>query len=81
MKIAVAEGAPDGGRFIDYVEYLDRQGFVPPKGKGWVDYIRKTGNEGTHEIALMSEDDARGLIEFVAETLERHLRFPSPRTS
>jgi hypothetical protein len=77
MNIAVAEGATEGGRFIDYVEYLDQKGFVPPKGKGWVDYIRKKGNEATHEIAVMSADDARGLIEFVEKLLRDIYDFPA----
>jgi len=41
---------------------LDKNGFVPPKGKGWVDYIRTSGNEANHEIVLMSEGEAIALI-------------------
>jgi hypothetical protein len=37
MNIAVAEGADEGKRFIEYVEYLADNGYVPPGGKGWVD--------------------------------------------
>jgi hypothetical protein len=77
MNIAVAEGAPEGKRFIEYVEYLDQKGFVPPKGKGWVDYIRQKGNEATHEIALMTADDARGLVEFVEKLLRDIYDFPA----
>jgi hypothetical protein len=45
--------------------------YVPPNGKQWVDHIRKKGNEATHEIALMSEADAKELLVF----LEMLLRF------
>lgn len=52
MNIAVSQGADEGLRFVEYVEYLANSGFVPPNGRGWVDHIRKKGNEATHEIAL-----------------------------
>ena len=53
MNIAVVQGAEEGLKFIEYVEYLASNGFIPPNGKGWVDHIRQKGNEATHEIALM----------------------------
>jgi hypothetical protein len=71
MNIAVQEGAAEGLKFIEYVTHLSDHGYVPPNGKHWVDHIRKKGNEATHEIALMSENDARELLGFV----EMLLRF------
>ena len=71
MNVAVALQAEQNKSFVHYVEYLSGQGFIPPNGKGWVDYIRKRGNEANHEIALMSETDALSLINFV----EMLLRF------
>jgi len=41
MHIAVDKGAPEGKRFIEYVEYLSDKNYVPPNGKGWFDHIRK----------------------------------------
>jgi hypothetical protein len=58
MNIAVSQQAPAGQTFISYIEYLAKTGFVPPNGRGWVDHIRKKGNEATHEIALMTKIDA-----------------------
>jgi hypothetical protein len=77
MNIAVAEGAKEGLSFIKYVEYLADNGFVPPRGKVWVDYIRKRGNEATHEIALMGEADAIALITFVEMLLRFIYEFPN----
>src|SRR6185312_14445014 len=71
MNIAVHEQAAPGLAFIEYVNYLADKGYVPPNGKHWVDHIRKRGNEATHEIALMSEGDAKDLVGFV----EMLLRF------
>jgi len=76
MNIAVQEGAKEGQTFQAYVEYLSEQGFIPPRGKGWVDYIRKRGNEATHQIAIMSKDDAVALIAFVEMLLRFIYEFP-----
>jgi hypothetical protein len=50
---------------------LGDNGFIPPNGKGWVDFIRQRGNEANHEIALMSEKDSFPLVLFT----EMLLRF------
>ncbi len=64
MHIAVEKNAPEGKSFLEYVEYLCDNGYVPPDGKGWVDHIRKMGNEANHEIAEVSRTDAEELISF-----------------
>jgi hypothetical protein len=76
MNIAVQEGAAEGLKFIEYVTYLSDHGYVPPNGKHWVDHIRKKGNEATHEIALMSDSDARELVSFVEMLLRFIYEFP-----
>lgn len=77
MNIAVAEGAEANKSFVHYVEYLSEKNFIPPNGKGWVDYIRKRGNEANHEIALMSETDASALVGFVEMLLRFIYEMPS----
>jgi hypothetical protein len=77
MNIAVQEGAKEGQKFIDYVDHLSAKGFVPPNGKHWVDHIRKRGNEATHEIALMSDTDAKELVRFVEMLLRFIYEFPN----
>jgi len=77
MNIGVAQGAEPGKQFIYYVEHLAANGYVPPNGKGWVDHIRKKGNEATHEIALMSERDAQELLAFLEMLLKFIYEFPS----
>ena len=84
MHIAVDKGAEEGKRFIEYVEYLSDSGYVPPDGKGWVDHIRKKGNEANHEITIMLEEDALDLITFSEMLLrfiyEFQMRIPKPKT-
>ena len=57
MNLAVIEGADEGQTFKAYVDYLEAKGFVPPKGRMWVDRIRIKGNEANHEIRVMDSQD------------------------
>src|SRR5690606_21498718 len=77
MNIAVEQGAKDNLKFIEYVEYLAGNGFIPPNGKAWVDHIRRKGNEATHEIALMTQADAEELVAFVEMLLKFIYEFPA----
>ena len=77
MNIAVAQGAKAGLSFVEYVDYLSNQGYVPPNGRSWVDHIRNKGNEATHEIALMTREDANELISFAEMLLKFIYEFPA----
>lgn len=77
MNISVSKGAKEGLRFVDYVEYLSEKGFIPPDAKGWVDHIRKKGNEATHEIAIMTKQDSEDLIDFIEMLLKIIYAFPA----
>jgi DNA-directed RNA polymerase subunit RPC12/RpoP len=77
MNIGVAQGAKEGKSFLEYVDYLADKGFVPPNGRGWVDHIRKKGNEANHEIVLMSPGDAKELIAFLEMLLKFIYEFPN----
>jgi hypothetical protein len=76
MNIAVKEGAEEGLHFIRYVEYLKDNNYIPPKGKHWVDHIRAKGNEATHEIKQMREQDAKDLLNFIEMLLRLIYDFP-----
>jgi hypothetical protein len=73
MNIAVAQGDQPGRNFFEHIEYLAGKGFVPPNGRGWVDHIRRKGNEATHEIKMMSRADSEELITFIENVTEVHL--------
>lgn len=70
MNLAVLEGAEENRSFQYYVDYLATHGFVPKKGRPWVDKIRVKGNEATHEIELVSSADAKDIM-FLVENLLR----------
>jgi hypothetical protein len=77
MNIAVSKGAAEGQSFAQYIEYLAAKGYIPPDGKHWVDHIRKKGNEATHQIAVMSEDDAKDLLILTEMLLRFVFEFPA----
>lgn len=77
MNIAVREWAEAGLSFIKYVEYLSNKWYIPPNGKEWVDHIRQKWNEATHEIQMMSKDDAEDLINFSWMLLKFMYEFPA----
>jgi len=77
MNIAVDKGASTGKSFIEYVDYLSTNNYVPRNGNQWVDHIRQKGNEATHEIQSMSKEDAEDLIEFTEMLLTFVYAFPA----
>lgn len=64
MHVAVEKGAPAGKKFIEYVDYLSDNNFIPPDGKIWVDHIRSKANEDNHEIVIVDSVEAADLISF-----------------
>lgn len=77
MHIAVAKGADENKKFIEYVEFLSDKNFIPPDAKDWVDHIREKGNEANHEIVEMSKEDAEDLITFLEMLLKLIYEFPA----
>lgn len=79
MNVAVAEEAEEGKSFAHYVDYLASKGYVPPKGKPWVDHIRTKGNEANHEILAITREDAEELILFTGMLLRFMYELPAKR--
>lgn len=77
MNVAVSQGAEAGQSFVSYIDYLASKGYVPPRGRAWVDHIRKKGNEANHEIRLMCPEDAMELIVFTEMLLKFIYEFPA----
>ncbi len=77
MHVAVEKQASENESFLYYVEYLADKNYLPPDGKGWVDHIRKKGNEANHEIVVMLKDDAFELLSFVEMLLKFVYEMPT----
>ena len=76
MHIAVEKGADKDQTFKYYVEWLQDNGYIPPGGKHWVNYIREKGNEANHEIILIQDKDAKRLLSFLAMFMKFVYEFP-----
>jgi hypothetical protein len=69
MHIAVEQGAEAGWSFAKYVNYLDENGYIPPNGKKWVDFIRTSGNVANHEIVIKEKEETEKVITFLSTLL------------
>ena len=77
MNVSVSLKAPENKSFIEYVDYLDNNHYIGPSAKPWVDVIRKKGNEATHEIPMVKEDDAKKIIRFCEMLLKTIYEYPA----
>jgi hypothetical protein len=69
MHVAVEKGAKEGDSFVSYISYLEKNGYITPPMKPWVDIIRKHGNTSTHIIEPPSRERAESTVMFTAELL------------
>jgi len=74
--IAVEKGAKENQTFKAYIEYLADKGYVTPDGRAWVDYIKDRGNDANHEILLMAEKDAKGVLHLTENLLRNVYELP-----
>jgi Domain of unknown function (DUF4145) len=77
MNVAVSEGAKPGKNFATYVKWLANEGYVPTKGKKWVDRIREKGNEANHEIPDIGRTDAEDVLSFTEMLLKVNYEMPA----
>jgi hypothetical protein len=70
MNISVSEGAEAGKSFVEYVNYLNDNNYIPPKGKGWPDEIRKLGNGANHSIEFNTEAQSKLILIFTEMLLK-----------
>jgi len=64
MNIAVAKGAKENLKFVQYVQFLADNKFVPPDGKEWVEHIKNKGNDANHKIEIVPREDSEELLYF-----------------
>lgn len=76
MNVAVSQNADKNKSFEYYVNYLADNGYVPPNAKTWVNHIRTKGNEATHEIPAIKDEDAKDLLTFMEMILKLVFEYP-----
>jgi len=77
MNIAVQQGADEGMTFLEYLEFLKKQGHITPRNFEWVDHIREIGNFANHEIKAVTEDDAKTALTFTEMLLKTIYEYPN----
>ena len=77
MNIAVHKGAPEGKRFVEYVNWLKDHHYIPPGGEGWVEHLKDRGNEANHEIKIFQQEDAIKLMTFAEMLLKFIYELPA----
>lgn len=75
MNVAIDRGANPNLKYIEYVDYLLNEGYVPSKSKQWIDDIRKEGNSATHDETSKNKTDAKKILDFVQMLLLINYKF------
>jgi len=66
MHIAVDCGAKADKKFVEYVNYLDDNHYIPPNSKKLLEFIREQGNEPNHQIVIKNKEDAEKILKFLS---------------
>lgn len=77
MNCACREGDADGRTFQQYVDYIVGTVLTYPKAKTAIDQIRKIGNDANHNIAFVSQADAKRAMEILTYMLNTIYSLPS----
>ncbi len=75
MHIAVEGGAKEGKSFLEYINYLCDNHFVPPRSKNKADSIRNLGNETNHKVENRTQEEAQNCFEFIELLLKVNYEF------
>lgn len=49
--------------FAQYIDWLNDNGYIPPNGKGWVDWLKDRGNAENHEIVEATRNEAERIVD------------------
>ncbi len=77
MHVAVAKGAKENLGFIEYVEYLTDNNYVPQGAKDWVNPIKNNGNAANHKIKIVETEEAEGTLDFTTMLLKVIYEYPA----
>lgn len=77
MHVAVEKGAKEDLSFQKYAEYLVSEHYAPRGADVWLDYIRRRGNEANHELVIMNNEDAIGVLKFTEMLLRSVYELPA----
>lgn len=75
MHIAVEGGAEEGKSFVEYINYLCDNHFVPPRSRNKADSVRTLGNNANHKIENRTQEEAQNCFEFIELLLKVNYEF------
>ena len=76
MHIATNLGAKPKLHFVQYIDYLENEGYIAKHSRIWVDKIRDIGNHYVHELDEATEEDAELVITFIVQLLRNVYELP-----
>ncbi len=56
-------------KYAEAVDYLDKQGRLPPDSKGWVKAVKDEGNVVNHDLVLATQQQAEDVSDFTQALL------------
>ena len=77
MAVACKQGDAEGETFAHYVDYIIQNVVPIPTAKAPIDAIRTIGNEANHDLAFVSEADARRAMGIAKYVLTAAYSLPS----
>ena len=77
MVTSCKEGETDGKTFVAYVDHITTTVLNFPRAKAAIDSIRTIGNEATHTVAIVSQDDAKRAMQIVTYMLDTIYALPT----
>jgi len=75
--VAEEKGGKPKQPFNAALDHLVEKGFLTPELKGWVDKIREKGNAATHDLEIVTQADAKRLLNFAEVLLQLVYEFPA----
>jgi hypothetical protein len=76
MHVAVDKGATSNLKFIQYIDYLETEGYISKHNRNWVDKIRITGNQYIHELDEATSEEANIVMIFIKQLLGNVYEMP-----
>lgn len=78
MNVAVDCKADEDKQFLYYINYLKDEGYIGKTSFDWVNRIRDSGNNATHELPNTSKIEAEEIIHFTYMLLKTIYEFVMP---
>lgn len=76
MHVAVDKGATSNLKFIQYIDYLETEGYISKHNRNWVDKIRVMGNQYIHELDEATCEEANTVMIFIKQLLGNVYEMP-----